>query len=148
MFRCERGAASSGNLAASGSKASPKRIGVTDRSSKSLSSRSGFPPGCYVPPAPGVSPSFFVLVGDANRDRAVNALDFNVLATHYGTSGATTLDQGDFNFDGHVDSLDFDALAAGFGTRLPSPAPANVASFVRPDLFAVHPLNLAEEVLS
>src|SRR5205085_6313937 len=30
--------------------------------------------------------AFFVLIGDANRDRAVNALDFNVLATHYGAS--------------------------------------------------------------
>jgi hypothetical protein len=91
---------------------------------------------------------FYVLVGDADRDRAVNALDFNVLATNYGASGATTLDQGDFNFDGHVDSLDFNALAAGFGTRLPSPAPANVASFIRPDLFATDSLNLVEEVLS
>ena len=60
----------------------------------------------------------FVLVGDADRDRAVNALDFNVLATHYGASGATMLNDGDFNFDGHVDSLDFNLLANGFGTQI------------------------------
>src|SRR5262249_27157520 len=50
---------------------------------------------------------FYILVGDANRDRAVNALDFNLLASHFGASGSTTLADGDFNFDGAVDSLDF-----------------------------------------
>ena len=31
---------------------------------------------------------FFVLAGDANRDRQVNLLDFNILAANFGQSGA------------------------------------------------------------
>src|SRR5207248_11086633 len=54
--------------------------------------------------------------GDANVDGFVNYLDFNILATHFGTSsGAVWLD-GDFNFDGIVNALDFNALATNFGT--------------------------------
>jgi hypothetical protein len=85
---------------------------------------------------------FFVLIGDADRNRTVNALDFNVLATNYGMSGQLTLQQGDFNFDGIVDSLDFTALAVDFNQTLPSPAPA------AGNLFGASPVNLAEDVLA
>ncbi len=51
--------------------------------------------------------------GDANLDRRVNALDFNALATNYGSAGGWA--QGDFNGDGVVNSLDFNLLAGNFG---------------------------------
>jgi hypothetical protein len=57
---------------------------------------------------------FFVLAGDANRDRSVNLLDFNILAQNFGQS-PRTFSQGDFNYDGTVDLLDFNILANKFG---------------------------------
>jgi hypothetical protein len=56
--------------------------------------------------------------GDANGDYTVNALDFNILATNFGRSGATWF-QGDFNNDGNVNTADFSLLAANFGTTTP-----------------------------
>jgi hypothetical protein len=67
--------------------------------------------------------NFFSLIGDANHDHVVNALDFNALASNYGKTGVTFAN-GDFNFSGSVDSLDFAALAAHFNSSLPTPAPA------------------------
>ena len=40
------------------------------------------------------------LMGDATRDRIVNTLDFNVLASHFGMTGQSW-NTGDFNYD-HV----------------------------------------------
>jgi hypothetical protein len=57
---------------------------------------------------------FFVLAGDANRDRSVNLLDFNILAQNFGQSGRL-FSQGDFTYDGTVDLLDFNILANKFG---------------------------------
>jgi Dockerin type I domain len=57
-------------------------------------------------------------LGDANGDYTVNALDFNILATNFGRSGATW-SQGDFNNDGIVNTADFSLLAANFGTTAP-----------------------------
>src|SRR5262249_6775527 len=67
--------------------------------------------------------TFYFLNADANRDRTVNALDFNPLATNFGIVGGT-FTQGNFNYDGGVNSLDFNLLAANFGTTLPAPAAA------------------------
>jgi hypothetical protein len=92
---------------------------------------------------------FFILAADANRDRVVNALDFNILSSHFGASGSTTLADGDFNFDGFVNSLDFNALASGFGNSVPMPAQSllqNATPTTR-GLFASSPLHLAEELL-
>jgi hypothetical protein len=61
---------------------------------------------------------FFVLAADANRDRSVNGLDFNVLAANFGQS-PRTFSQGDFNYDGIVNGLDFNILAVRFGQSLP-----------------------------
>jgi hypothetical protein len=64
---------------------------------------------------------FFVLAGDANRDRTVGAGDFNLLATHFGQAGQNWT-TGDFNGDGVVGAGDFNLLASRFGTTLASPA--------------------------
>ena len=91
---------------------------------------------------------FFVLSADANRDRSVNALDFNILASHFGASGATTLADGDLNFDGQVDSADFTLLAQQFGATVPAPAQAlSIAGSAAPNLFASRPISLADSVL-
>jgi hypothetical protein len=59
--------------------------------------------------------------GDANLDGKVNALDFNVIATNFGTGSGKLWTQGDFNYDGTVSTLDFTQLSANFGSILPSP---------------------------
>jgi hypothetical protein len=69
--------------------------------------------------------SFFVLRGDANRDRRVNALDFDALATSFGKTGAQFSD-GDFNHDGQVTTADFTLLATRFNTTLPQFPPGAV----------------------
>lgn len=61
---------------------------------------------------------FFVLVGDLNRDRAVNFDDLLSLAQHYGSSGSATYAQGDVNDDGAVDFDDLLALAQNYGQTL------------------------------
>jgi hypothetical protein len=61
--------------------------------------------------------NFFFLNGDANRDRTVSLLDFNILAANFGQSNRT-FSQGNFNYDGTVDLLDFNILAARFGTSV------------------------------
>ena len=63
---------------------------------------------------------FFVMAGDATRDRNVNLQDFNVLASNFGHSNRT-FSQGDFNYDGQVNLQDFNTLASRFGQVL-SPA--------------------------
>jgi hypothetical protein len=69
------------------------------------------------------SQDFFFLLGDANQDRAVNALDFNLLAAHYGVMTPVGYTTGDFDFSGKVNSTDFTILATNFGHRLAGPAP-------------------------
>jgi hypothetical protein len=73
------------------------------------------PPGQPLP-ADAVS-NFFVLAGDANHDRAVDLLDFNILAGNFGQS-PRIFSQGDFNYDGSVNLLDFNILASRFGTSV------------------------------
>ena len=64
------------------------------------------------------------LSGDSNMDGKVNALDFNALATSFGTATNKTWGQGDFNYDGTVNTNDFMMLATNFGQAMTlSPAP-------------------------
>ena len=74
--------------------------------------------------------TFFFQMADANHDRSVNALDFNVLASNFGLPSAT-FSQGNFNYTGGVDTLDFTLLAAAFGANL-APAPAMPLKSVTP----------------
>jgi len=67
---------------------------------------------------------FFVLAGDANRDRRVDTVDFNILAANFAQS-ERTFSQGDFNYDGKVDTVDFNILASRFATELAPPAALN-----------------------
>ncbi len=61
----------------------------------------------------------YTLIGDSNLDGVVNALDFNAIATNFGTSGSWW--QGDSTYDGTVDINDFVAMAQNFGAALPAP---------------------------
>jgi GH25 family lysozyme M1 (1,4-beta-N-acetylmuramidase) len=80
------------------------------------------------PLAAGTTVDFFILPGDVNRDRMVDTSDFNVLAGHFGVSGAV-FSQGDLNLNTVVDSSDFNTLVAGFGSRLaPAASPAAAGS--------------------
>jgi hypothetical protein len=72
------------------------------------------------PTSAAYSFNFFSLIGDANHDRRVNALDFNALANNYGKAG--NFSQGDFDYSGTVGSNDFAILAARYGTYLAPPA--------------------------
>jgi hypothetical protein len=65
----------------------------------------------------------YTYLGDANLDGKVNALDFNVLATNFGSSNLPLWAQGDFNYDASVDTSDFMMMANNFGQQLAS-APA------------------------
>ena len=65
-----------------------------------------------------VSFDFFVLAGDANRDRHVDAADLAVFNANLGDSDAT-LGEGDFNYDGIVNGLDADVLEANARLWLP-----------------------------
>lgn len=71
--------------------------------------------------ASAISLSFFVLAGDANRDRVVNFDDLLILAQNYGETG-NTLSHGNFNYDsqGRVDFDDLLLLAQKYSTSLPS----------------------------
>jgi hypothetical protein len=64
----------------------------------------------------------YTFSGDANIDGKVNALDFNALATNFGTGGGEFWFQGDFNYDGSVNTSDFTTLAQNFGQVLSSPS--------------------------
>jgi hypothetical protein len=67
----------------------------------------------------------YVFSGDANLDGVVNALDFSLLASHFGSS-SILWNQGDFNYDGVINSADFTSLAVNFNTALPAPALGNL----------------------
>src|SRR5207244_10065323 len=62
------------------------------------------------------------LYGDANLDYKVNALDFNALASNYGTG--TLWMQGNFNYTGTVDTADFTLLSQNFNQSITPAAPA------------------------
>lgn len=70
---------------------------------------------------------FFVLAGDADRDRTVGPADFNRLATYFGQTGQVW-STGDFDYDGTAGPADFNLLASRFGTTLPPPPPIPIRS--------------------
>jgi autotransporter-associated beta strand protein len=55
----------------------------------------------------------YTYFGDADLNGVVNALDFNALATNFGSTSKVWSD-GDFNYDGTVNTADFTILAANF----------------------------------
>jgi hypothetical protein len=68
----------------------------------------------------------YTLLGDANLDGVVNAVDFGILAANF-NKGVTGWDKGDFNYDNVVSAVDFGELAANFnkgatGTSIGLPA--------------------------
>ncbi|MEL7237595.1 MAG: dockerin type I domain-containing protein [Planctomycetota bacterium] len=60
---------------------------------------------------------FFVLAGDANRDRVVNLQDFLILRGNFNGS-ESVFSEGDFNYDGSVDLADFLILRSNFNTTV------------------------------
>ncbi|MEM7681045.1 MAG: peptidylprolyl isomerase [Planctomycetota bacterium] len=58
---------------------------------------------------------------DFNGDGTVDLIDFDILASNFGTVGGKA--QGDANGDGVVTLLDFDVLAQEFGSSLPAAVP-------------------------
>jgi fibronectin-binding autotransporter adhesin len=61
----------------------------------------------------------YTYAGDANLDGRVNALDFNILASNYGTGLVWA--KGDFDYNNSVDTNDFNLLARNFNvTPLPA----------------------------
>ncbi len=72
-------------------------------------------------------------LGDANNDGTVNALDFNAVATNFGTTGNAVWTQGDFNYDGNVDTNDFMMLANDFGDTLAAPPAPPVLGTLVPE---------------
>jgi hypothetical protein len=75
--------------------------------------------------AAGAVVDFYVLGGDANRDRVVNFADLLVLARNYNGTGKGYAG-GDFNYDGVVNFGDLLILARAYNKTLavPPPAPA------------------------
>jgi autotransporter-associated beta strand protein len=69
----------------------------------------------------------YTVLGDANLDGTVNALDFNALATNYGAASQSWV-QGDFNYDGTVNSADFADLAASYGQSIAAESGAIASS--------------------
>jgi hypothetical protein len=70
---------------------------------------------------------FFVLAGDANRDRIVDINDLSILATNWQQTGRT-FSQGNFNYDGKVDAKDLGLLSINWQQSLPEPPPAQPVS--------------------
>ena len=66
-----------------------------------------------------LSVDFYILAGDANRDRFVDTTDFNILAANFGTGNGFL--QGDFTYDGRIDSKDFTLFVSKYGKRLAAP---------------------------
>jgi hypothetical protein len=75
-----------------------------------------------VHPLADVPYDFFVLPGDANRDRTVNFNDLLILARNYNTTSAIW-SQGDFNGDGVVNFGDLLILAKAYNQALPATPP-------------------------
>lgn len=71
--------------------------------------------------------NFYILAGDANRDRSVDFSDLLVVAANYNQSGMT-FSQGDFSYDGVVNFDDLLILASRYNVSLPSTAPAGLVA--------------------
>ena len=77
--------------------------------------------------------SFYVMAGDANRDRHVNFDDLIVLAQNYNKAGKT-FSEGNFNYNagGNVNFDDLIILAQKYNTAITAPAIAAVNSLQAP----------------
>jgi hypothetical protein len=64
--------------------------------------------------------AFFFLMGDGDRNKAVQLQDFNILASNFGKSGMT-FSQGNYDYsaDGKISLTDFNQLATNFGRSVP-----------------------------
>jgi hypothetical protein len=76
------------------------------------------------------SQDFFVLGGDANRDRQVDITDLYILASNWKGTGKA-FSQGDFNYDGKVDAKDLGILSTHWQQALPPPPASAPVSIVR-----------------
>jgi hypothetical protein len=65
---------------------------------------------------------FFVLAGDATRDRQVSLADFTTLRSNFGRSDEPLFSEADFNYDGVVDLADFTILRSNFAITVATPA--------------------------
>jgi fibronectin-binding autotransporter adhesin len=83
-----------------------------------------------VPLTNSVTLDFFVLAGDANRDRHVDFADLVILAQNYNLSGRN-FGQGDFNYSGTVDFADLVILAQKYNSTL-ALLPAEIAATSKP----------------
>jgi predicted outer membrane repeat protein len=83
--------------------------------------------------------NFFILSADGDRNRTVDILDFNILATNFGKAGQT-FSQGNYDYsaDGQVNILDFNVLATNFGKHLdPPPPPPTTQPLDQPASFTI-----------
>ena len=90
------------------------RNNVTDRAGNSL--------------AASATLDFFVLAGDANRDRRVDLADFVILRNNFSQTNRV-FSQADFNYDGIVNLSDFVILRNNFGQSLPGNDPDDGSLF-------------------
>jgi hypothetical protein len=91
---------------------------------------------------------FYVLAGDANRDRKVDFNDLAALAQNYNTSGKS-FSQGNFSYDstGKVDFNDLVILAQRYNTSLP-PAAARPVAATLPESLATASLRSTKPVFN
>ncbi len=61
----------------------------------------------------------YTYLGDTNLDGKVNAMDFNAVATNFGSGPGKFWVEGDFNYDGTTNTADFTQLAMNFNKHLP-----------------------------
>jgi hypothetical protein len=61
----------------------------------------------------------YTLSGDANLNKTVDTIDFNLLATSFSQTGKDWFN-GDFDYNSTVDTIDFNLLAANFSQSLPA----------------------------
>jgi subtilisin-like proprotein convertase family protein len=78
-----------------------------------------------VPLAASATSNFYVLAGDANRDRSVDFADLVVLSQNYNLTGRA-FSQGDFNYSGTVDFQDLVILSQRYNTQVPALATLTV----------------------
>jgi hypothetical protein len=83
--------------------------------------------------------------GNANLDRQVNTLDFNLLAANFGDSGKS-FSEGDFDYSGEVDSVDFGILVSQYGKTLPTASATAIPSLSpTPSIFGGAPVEASED---
>lgn len=88
---------------------------------------------------------FFVLAGDANRDRVVDITDLGILATNWQGTGKS-FSEGDFNRDGTVDITDLGILATNWQKNVPMPAAPTASSPVSARPIATRAIEQIEEL--